>query len=379
MKILLLIVFVLLFFMIPVAAEYGSLEINADIPSVPVYIDDVYEGFTPADVLDIPEGYHLIRASPDGFFSQTMNISVQANESTSVFFYFLNTDLVQMPAMVRIGECVGTPEQSFLDGMAYVLLRLPDGALMVYYSGWEEGILCMHSSDGIHWEKMDEPCLKVPTEGNVFRTEPWVFALSDGTYRMVFHQISGNKHSLYSAFSRDGRKFSGEEQVLINGDNVQGTLGYPSAPTGVTYNDGTIRMYYSIPGTGIKSAISDDMGISWEKEEGVRIRYGTDPSTIILPDGRTGIFYVDTTPKSKGQRVFFSLSENGLDFSGFIPLLVLETMEPGVWLMDPEIISEDDEPYLYFSVMGIEGMQHRVLPGTLRSVIDLECLCGRRI
>lgn len=379
MKILLLIVFVLLFFMIPVAAEYGSLEINADIPSVPIYIDDVYEGFTPADVLDIPEGYHLIRASPDGFFSQTMNISVQANESTSVFFYFLNTDLVQMPAMVRIGECVGTPEQSFLDGMAYVLLRLPDGALMVYYSGWEEGILCMHSSDGIHWEKMDEPCLKVPTEGNVFRTEPWVFALSDGTYRMVFHQISGNKHSLYSAFSRDGRKFSGEEQVLINGDNVQGTLGYPSAPTGVTYNDGTIRMYYSIPGTGIKSAISDDMGISWEKEEGVRIRYGTDPSTIILPDGRTGIFYVDTTPKSKGQRVFFSLSENGLDFSGFIPLLVLETMEPGVWLMDPEIISEDDEPYLYFSVMGIEGMQHRVLPGTLRSVIDLECLSGRRI
>lgn len=379
MKILLLIVFGLLFFMIPVAAEYGSLEINADIPSVPVYIDDVYEGFTPADVLDIPEGYHLVRASPDGFFSQTMNISVQANESTSVFFYFLNTDLVQMPAMVRIGECVGTPEQSFLDGMAYVLLRLPDGALMVYYSGWEEGILCMHSSDGIHWEKMDEPCLKVPTEGNVFRTEPWVFALSDGTYRMVFHQISGNKHSLYSAFSRDGRKFSGEEQILINGDNVQGTLGYPSAPTGVTYNDGTIRMYYSIPGTGIKSAISDDMGISWEKEEGVRIRYGTDPSTIILPDGRTGIFYVDTTPKSKGQRVFFSLSENGLDFSGFIPLLVLETMEPGVWLMDPEIISEDDEPYLYFSVMGIEGMQHRVLPGTLRSVIDLECLSGRKI
>lgn len=68
MKILLLIVFVLLFFMIPVAAEYGSLEINADIPSVPIYIDDVYEGFTPADVLDIPEGYHLIRASPDGFF-----------------------------------------------------------------------------------------------------------------------------------------------------------------------------------------------------------------------------------------------------------------------------------------------------------------------
>ncbi|HOL40983.1 MAG TPA: sialidase family protein, partial [Methanospirillum sp.] len=154
----------------------------------------------------------------------------------------------------------------------------------------------------------------------------------------------------------------------------EGTSGSPSVPTGIIYDNGTIRMYYSIPGEGIKSAISDDMGLSWKKEDGVRIRYGTDPTMILLPDKRTGIFYVDTTPKSKGQRIFFSLSDDGLDFSRVPPIQILETMEPGVWLMDPEIITDDDVVYLYFSVMGMEGMQHHLLPGTLRSIINLPCL-----
>ena len=377
MKILLLIISGFLFLMVPVAADHGSLEINADIPSVPVYIDDEFWGLTPADVPDLPEGYYLVRLSPEGFFSQTMNVSVQADKLTTVDFSFLNADLVHVPALVRIGECVGTPEQSFLDGTAYDLIRLPDGTLMAYYSGWGEGIMCMYSSDGISWERNGEPCLKVPAEGNVFRTEPWVFSLPDGTYRMVYRQTTGHEHSLHLAFSNDGRIFSGEERLFKDEDNVQGTLEYPSVPTGVIYKGGTIRLYYSIPGIGIKSAISDDMGISWKKEEGVRIRYGTDPSAILLPDGRTGIFYVDTTPKSKGQRIFFSISGNGLDFSGFAPMRVLETLEPGAWLMDPEVISDDNNTLLYFSVMGIEGMQHRVLPGTLRSVIDMECLCGQ--
>ncbi|HOW03552.1 PEGA domain-containing protein [Methanospirillum hungatei] len=376
MKILLLIVTGLLFLMVSVAAESGSLEITADIPSVPVYIDNEYAGLSPVHVSEILEGYHLIRASPEGFFSQTQNISVEADELTYVSFSFLNSDKIPMPALVRIGECVGTPEPSDLDGTAYDIIRLPDGSLMAYYSGWEQGIMCMESADGISWERMSEPCLGVPTRGSVFRTEPWVFALPDGTYRMVFRQTVGHQHSLYSGTSQDGISFSGEEQIPIDGEDTQGNSGYPSVPTGITYDDGTVRMYYSIPGSGIKSAISDDMGISWKKEDGIRIRYGTDPAVLILPDGRTGIFYVDTTPKSKGQRIFFSLSEDGLNFSGS-PVQVLETMEPGVWLMDPEIISEDDTTYLYFSVMGIEGMQHHTLPGTLRSVIDMGCLSGQ--
>ena len=56
MKILLLIISGFLFLMVPVAADYGALEINADIPSVPVYIDDVFWGLTPADIPDLQIG-----------------------------------------------------------------------------------------------------------------------------------------------------------------------------------------------------------------------------------------------------------------------------------------------------------------------------------
>jgi len=325
----------------------------------------------------ISEGYHLVRASPEGFFSQTQNISVQENENAQLTFSFLADDHKQVPAMVRIGDCVGTPEPSDLDGPAYDLIRLADGTLMAYYSGWEEGILCMKSSDGISWEKLPDSCLDVTTKGKVFTTDPWVFSLPDGTFRMIFRQTVGSRHSLYSGTSQDGIHFSDEEPVFIDGDDTEGMPGYPSVPAGLSYDNGTIRMYYSIPSVGIKSARSEDRGATWVKEEGVRIHYGTDPTAILLADGRTGLFYVDTTPKSKGQRIFFAVSDDGIDFSIAPPMQVLETIEPGVWLMDPEVIRDDGKTYLYFSVMGVEGMQHRVMPGTLRSIIDLDCLTGQ--
>lgn len=377
MKNLLLIISALLFIMVPTAAEFGSFEVVTDIPSVPIYIDNTFLGVTPLVAPDIPIGYHLVQASPDGFFSQTQNISVGLGEVTTISFTFMPADQKKIPAMVRIGECVGTPEPSDLDGPAYDILRLSDGTLMAYYSGWEEGILCMASAEGISWEKIPGSCLAVPMKGKVFRTEPWVSVLPDGSYRMVFRQTTDNQHSLYSAVSYDGRIFSEERQVVISGDSEMEILGYPSVPTGVLYADGTIRMYYSVPGLGIKSAISEDMGISWKQEDGVRLRFGTDPTVTEFSDGRTGIFYVDTTPKSKGQRIFFSLSDDGLDFSQFHPVQVMETTEPGIWLMDPEIIEEDDTLYLYFSVMGIEGMQNYGLPGTHRSIIDPDCMANQ--
>lgn len=379
MKILLLIVPALLFIMVPTVAESGTIEVTADIPSVPVYLDMVYAGVTPLTLSDIDAGNHLIQVSPEGFFSQTQNISVKSGEKSTISFSFVYSDRLQIPAMVRIGECVGTPEPSDLDGTSFDLLTLDDGTMMAYYSGWEEGILCMESSDGIHWDKKTDECLSVPLKGTVFRTEPWVFSLPDGSYRMVYRQTSGNQHSLYSASSPDGVMFSGEEPITVQSEQKSGSPDYPSVPAGIMYADGTIRIYYHNPGIGIQSAISEDMGVSWEHEDGTRLKYGTDPTVLLLPDEKTGIFYVDTTPKSKGQRIFFTVSDDGLDFSQYEPVQVLETTEPGVWLMDPEIIEEDGTVYLYFSVMGIEGMQNHVLPGTLRSIISLDCMVSQAL
>lgn len=173
--------------------------------------------------------------------------------------------------------------------------------------------------------------------------------------------------------------FSGEEPITVQSEQKSGSPDYPSVPAGIMYADGTIRIYYHNPGIGIQSAISEDMGVSWEHEDGTRLKYGTDPTVLLLPDEKTGIFYVDTTPKSKGQRIFFTVSDDGLDFSQYEPVQVLETTEPGVWLMDPEIIEEDGTVYLYFSVMGIEGMQNHVLPGTLRSIISLDCMVSQAL
>lgn len=379
MKILLLIVPALLFIMVPTVAESGTIEVTADIPSVPVYLDMVYAGVTPLTLSDVDAGNHLIQVSPEGFFSQTQNISVKSGEKSTISFSFVYSDRLQIPAMVRIGECVGTPEPSDLDGTSFDLLSLDDGTMMAYYSGWEEGILCMESSDGIHWDKKTDACLSVPLKGTVFRTEPWVFSLPDGSYRMVYRQTSGNQHSLYSASSPDGVMFSGEEPITVQSEQKSGSPDYPSVPSGIMYADGTIRVYYHNPGIGIQSAISEDMGVTWEHEDGTRLKYGTDPTVLLLPDEKTGIFYVDTTPKSKGQRIFFTVSDDGLDFSQYEPVQVLETTEPGVWLMDPEIIEEDGTVYLYFSVMGIEGMQNHVLPGTLRSIISLDCMVSQAL
>ena len=374
MKDLLPIMIMIIFFMIPVAADSGSLEISSDIDSVPVYIDNSYVGITPLSVLDISPGSHLIRVSPEGFFQQTQNISVKAGELSPVSFNFLSSGQ-QIPAMVRIGDCVGTPERSDLSGTIYDLHQVSNNMLMAYFSGRGEGIHCLASSDGISWERLPDSCLDGEVKETEIRSEPWVFILPDGSYRMLFGKTEGKDHRLYAASSPDGMHFSGEDEIIITGAENNDILVSPSVPSGLVYADGTIRMYYHIRENGIKSAISDDMGISWRSEDGIRIPNGTDPTLFLYPDGKTGIVYVDTTPKSKGQRIFFSLSDDGIDFSRYQPVQILETIEPGVWLMDPEVVTgAEDTCYLFFSVMGMNGMENYDLPGTLRSIIDLKCL-----
>lgn len=373
MNYVLVMVTAFLFLMVPVTADSGSLEVNTDVDSVPIYIDGSFAGVTPLFIQNISSGYHLVSASPEGFFQQTQNISIIPGEVTHIMYIFISSD-EQIPAMVRIGECVGTPQPSALDGTSYDLNWISDDILMAYFSGRDEGIECMKSSDGILWDRIADSCLETTSKGSEFRNDPWVFHLPDGTYRMIFNKPEEKGHHLYSASSPDGIHFSGEEIVnLVPSEGSNQTIN-PTVPSGIVYPDGTIRIYYAIHGAGIQSAISEDMGISWKLEEGSRIEYGTDPTLMLLPDGKTGIIYVDTTPKSKGQRIFFSLSEDGLDFSRYHPIQILESIEPGVWLMDPEIVTDGKVYYVYFSVMGIEGMQNHGLPGTLRSVIDLDCL-----
>ncbi|MDD1724347.1 MAG: PEGA domain-containing protein [Methanospirillum sp.] len=376
MKLLLLFITVFLLLIVTGAAENSSsVRIDADIPSIPIYIDDTYAGTTPVEVSGLVPGYHLVSASPEGYLYQTQNISIGGDKTTDIFFTFGSPDHVLMPAMVRIGDCVGTPEPSELEGIAYDLVKLPDGRLMAYYSGWDEGIKCMVSSDGITWSKAADSCFLMNSSELGLQTEPWVFSLPNGGYNMIFRQTEGMDYQFYTAHSPDGIHFSDRREIAISGNNSDDHAGEElSFPSGITYPNGTLRMYYNSPETGIKSAFSEDQGISWRIEDGNRVIFGNDPVVLLLPDGRTGMFYIDIKPKFKGQRIFFSVSDDGLDFSKYKPVPILETTQPGVWLMDPEIEEEEGNVMLYFSVMGADTNQNQGLPGILRSIVNINCL-----
>src|SRR3990170_1404994 len=114
-----------------------------------------------------------------------------------------------------------------------------------------------------------------------------VIPLSDGQYRMYFHQVAEMK----SAISSDGQNFTIEEGVRFQG----------SMPSLVKLLDGRWRMYYQAleNGKGVfKSAVSTD-GLNWKIETGIRLSPGGEfdldnvvhPSVIALPQGGYRIYY----------------------------------------------------------------------------------------
>lgn|GEM_PF-942974 len=376
MKGLLLIVSVFILLVTCTAAEpYGSIRIESDISSVPVYVDDVYAGQAPILLDDILPGNHLISGSPDGFLPQTRNISLGPGENLTVNFTYLSSENPDSSPLVKIGECIGTPELSNLNGASYDLIHMQDGSLMAYYTGWGESISCMVSTDGILWSQVKDSCLDPSISDSAVQTDPWVFSLPDGGYNMIFRESKGSDYKYTLVSSRDGYLFTNPEPVTFYGLNSSESIqDKPSVPSVIMYPDGLLRVYYHNQGNGIRSAVSKDYGHSWEIEEGSRIQLGTDPAVIILPDGRTGMFYVDLTPRSKGQRIFFSISDNGLDFNTNDSVVVLETTEPGEWLMDPDVEESNGVSHIFFSVMGISSMQDHYSPKVMTSIVKPDCL-----
>ena len=377
-NLLLLIPFLSLIILIVVADPAASMQIESDIPAVPVYFDGVYAGKTPLLIEDIVPGWHQISGSPDGLLPQTRNISVESGVNISVNFTFHISDQINSPPQIRIGECIGTPEISMLDVTAYDLIHLSDGTLIAYYTGWNDRVSCMVSPDGVVWTPVTDPCLDSSITGSGVQTEPWVFAVPEGGYRMIFRQSVGSEQKYILVSSSDGYHFTKPEPVTFSNINSSEKLKEKvSVPSVILYPGGFMRVYYHIPGLGIMSANSTDYGKTWSTEGGSRIRDGTDPSVVLLPDGKTGMFYVDLTPKSKGQRIFFSISDNGLDFSSNKSVIVLDTTEPGIWLMDPEVEEHSGVAHIFFSIMGGDEMQNHHPPHIMRSVVKLDCLAEK--
>src|SRR3989338_3425844 len=88
--------------------------------------------------------------------------------------------------------------------------------------------------------------------------------------------------------------------------------------------NGKVRLYYC-NNKGILSAISDD-GLTFEKEQGVRIAPGTgfesivcDPTIVNLPDGKMRMYYKGANSQADGpgqsiHKIYSAVSSDGLTF-----------------------------------------------------------------
>lgn len=153
--------------------------------------------------------------------------------------------------------------------------------------------------------------------------DPEAVALTQGGYRLYVG--GGGAHQIVSFFSTDGINWTREEGVRVS------DAAFPDA---VLLPDDRIRLYFQQFSheyrTGvIKSAISNDGGLTFTLEQGVRVppRWHGEldpdgvgsPSTIRLPDGRFRMYYIggkkDVAYGNSKKLVFLSaVSEDGLVF-----------------------------------------------------------------
>lgn len=199
---------------------------------------------------------------------------------------------------------------------------------------------------------------------------PRAIALPDGGYRLFYTQLLpragaaggavdyGNATSrILSAFSVDGVSWTPEAGVRLSA--AQGGAGeyrvVSSEVVPVLDGSGRLRMYYecstgplSVPNS-IRSAISEDGGLEWTPEPGVRLGQGAGsymaPRILFLADGRCRLYCCE-----RGRGIISAVSEGeGLEF----------TEEPGVRIAPggrfdtqvafaPEIMRVDGGGYLAY-------------------------------
>lgn len=358
---------------------FGAVMVDADLQGVAVFLDGVYIGQAPQEIQNITGGEHRIAATVTGHPAQIKNITFSSAGAEPVHFVFGASSEEYVPGQITIHDCVGTPSLTGLLGTAVTVTTRPDGSLMAYYSGLGDGIRCAGSRDGSVWYEYPDECL-VPGSGvspSSLFSSPWVFERSDGGYRMIYGSSDREGPALYSAISEDGIRFTPEGRVTLThaSDSTSSPGDQFSIPSGIRITDGRLRMYYAAAGGGIRSAISSDDGLTWIDEEGTRLLSATDPSVALLPDGKFGLFYVDLSTGSKGQKLLLATSPDGITFMTTSLGPLIESKEKGVWILDPDMhITKDGRSSLFFSLIGSPGEAGIRTPIIMKSVIDIPCL-----
>ncbi len=233
------------------------------------------------------------------------------------------------PDAVRSGLCGAVSPR---------VVALPGGVYRMYYTqilpraGFPNGandydnatsrILSAISADGVAW--IPESGVRLsPQQGGAgdFRVvSSEVVPLSDtGKLRMYFECCDGpqsQQNSIRSAVSDDGLDWSVEP-----GSRLEQRDRNLSSPRILFLDDGRCRIYCGQRGTGIISAASDDGGLTFTMESGVRI--ATDqpfdrlmafaPEIVRLKSGSYRMYYAGYGDPSRAD-ILTALSDDGLNW-----------------------------------------------------------------
>lgn len=220
-------------------------------------------------------------------------------------------------------------------------LPLAEGGYRLYYCG-AGGILSARSADGLTFAAEPDIRLASVTGDEAIVCDPSVVPLPQGGYRMYYKGMNPSYpwvHRVYSAYSTDSLVWQREGLRYQNLGPPD--YGFTSVPDVVRLPDGRYRLYYT--GGEMKnatlSAISAD-GLTFTREEGIRLEPAVDPNVLLLPDGTYRMFYSILPSLGNPQAIYTAISDDGLTWSpqGLIVAPggtydTLAAMDPGAVLL----------------------------------------------
>lgn len=236
---------------------------------------------------------------------------------------------------------------------------IKDNEYWIYYT-WD-GIELSTSTDGLNFVNRQNVIKNGPISSEQeMVTNPTVFELSDGRYRMIYEgskwieDETGKRYQtdrkLYSAISSDGKLWQKEEGVRFwdYGDGKPGEI-FTSVPDVTKLPDGKLRMYYTRGATSA-TALSIDEGLTWTKEINLKLRkVAIDLDIVLLDDGTYKLFFT-TFADEFGfgeQWVMSAISTDGINFI-IDEGKIIEPSTSGGLITDPDVIKIDNGYRMYY-------------------------------
>lgn len=212
----------------------------------------------------------------------------------------------------------------------HVIPLYNDGYRMYYHgsimtrNGWRGRILSAVSKDGLIWK--DEPATRIDYGGKYDEKHaraPSLCRLHNGCFRMYYSGFdSQGIGRILSAISRCGITWKKEEGVRLEPSVFTETKSLIDCCI-VSLGMGTYRLYVSAAKnslTNIRSAVSFD-GLHWKAEQGIRVRSGYLGRKLVVNNpsvitAREGwrMYFRGGDKLALGNDIYWASSANGLDW-----------------------------------------------------------------